>query len=68
LVPTIDLCAVKRDEIDIYLQNTLQLTRGVYSHHEKQPIQDDDERISSCYRIYETMKFLYEKHVSHYKQ
>ncbi len=57
-----------RDEIEIYLQNTLRMTRDVYSHNGTQPIEDDDQRIKECHRVYEKMKYLYENYVSHFRQ
>ena len=57
-----------RDEIEIYLENTVRLTRNVYCHIGKQPMEDGDKRIQECHRVYEKLKYLYENCVSQFRK
>jgi hypothetical protein len=59
------------DEIEIYLQNTLRLTRSLRSHRglltrlgfflTRRP------RLKECYRVHAQMKLLYEKYIRELK-
>lgn len=56
-----------REDIDIYLANTLQLTRGLRSH--RGPLARAVHRVTrfpqmrDCHRVYSLMKLLYDKYV-----
>ncbi|MDA9981496.1 hypothetical protein N9H39_01900 [Gammaproteobacteria bacterium] len=61
-----------REDMDIYLKNTLRLTRELRSHRD--PATQAEHRATSrpqirdCYRVHELMKILYDKYVRELKE